>query len=103
MRGDFLSSSKNNKHNNNSKFGYIPGEGPQGLAQRSKNGMGNGSVDARSLNLSMRVKRLKLSGKMNLSPDVSTRKQVGEAESMLGESEGGGDRWWRNVGMEEGI
>jgi ABC-type glutathione transport system ATPase component len=94
MRGDFLSS--NNKH-----IGFIPGEGPQGLTQRKQNG--SGSIDARSLNLSMRVKRLKLSGKVNVAPDMSTRKQVGEAEAMLGEGGSGKTPWWRNVSMEEGM
>lgn len=65
------------------------------------------------MNLSMRAMRLKLSGKLRpgLLPDVSTRKQVGDAEAMLseeksGDSErgvGGEKPWWRNVGMEEGM
>lgn len=48
-------------------------------------------------------KRLKLSGKVSAPKDISTRKQVGETEAML---ESGGERpyrWWRNVGLEEGM
>jgi pyruvate dehydrogenase kinase 2/3/4 len=80
----------------------IPGE-PRGLT-RSVAGSGYGSSDniaAKSMNLSMRAKRLKLSGMISQS-DVSTRKQVGDAEAML-EKRAGEKPWWKNVGMEEGV
>ena len=59
----------------------------------------NGSIEQRSMNLSMRVMKLKLSGKV--SNDISTRKQVGDAEDMF--KEDGEKPWWKNVGMEEGM
>ncbi|KIW01178.1 uncharacterized protein PV09_07462 [Verruconis gallopava] len=87
MRGGFT-----NKVSNS-----IPGGAPRGLTQPISNG--NGSMDAKSMNLSMRVMKLKLSGKIGQPRAVSPRKQVGETEEMLG----GEKPWWRNVGMEEGM
>jgi pyruvate dehydrogenase kinase 2/3/4 len=85
MRGDFSSGNTLS----------IPGE-PRGL---TRSAAGNGSIAAKSMNLSMRAMKLKLSGKLN-KPDVSPRKQVGEMEAMLGSGE---KPWWKNVGMDEGM
>ena len=44
--------------------------------------------------------RLKLSGTI---PEISERKQVGDAEDFLGANDETKGAWWRNVGMEEGM
>ena len=74
------------------------------MTPRRRNGAS--SVSSKSMSMSLRAaasKRLKLSGKVSAPKDISTRKQVGETEAML---ESGGERpyrWWRNVGLEEGM
>ncbi|KAF4304551.1 hypothetical protein GTA08_BOTSDO07731 [Botryosphaeria dothidea] len=49
--------------------------------------------------MAARVKRLKIDNTMNW--EVSERRQVGDAESMV--NEGLKAAWWRNVGIEEGV
>ena len=35
--------------------------------------------------------------------EVSARRQVGDAESVVNPQGSMGEPWWRNVGMEEGL
>jgi len=46
--------------------------------------------------MASRTMRLKLSGK--LTREISERRQVGDAETMVNEG-----AWWRDFGMEEGL
>jgi hypothetical protein len=61
------------------------------------------------LTLAARGKRLKPSPSHEMgSREVSERRQVGDAESLVNMQGGSGtgkpeQRWWRNVGMEEGL
>jgi len=48
------------------------------------------------LSMASRTMRLKLSGK--LTREISERRQVGDAETMVNEG-----AWWRDFGMEEGL
>jgi pyruvate dehydrogenase kinase 2/3/4 len=67
-----------------------------------------GDLD-RSASVTLRAKGMRLKGGMGdlRSREVSARRQVGDAESMITTSmdEKGDGRapWWRNVGMEEGL
>jgi pyruvate dehydrogenase kinase 2/3/4 len=61
----------------------------QGLTRR-----GNASY------LAAKAMRLKLSGQIR--PEVSERRQVGDAEEMFAGKKVD-QPWWRNVGMEEGM
>lgn len=84
----------------------------QGLTHgKQKESRGNskfGDLD-RSASLTLARKGMKLKSKggsaMNLShSEVSERRQVGDAESIMDEStKGGRGPWWRNVTMEEGF
>jgi hypothetical protein len=78
---------------------------PQGLTQSTTTP--NGDLANKSANISMamasKAMKLKLSGKVSAPREVSPRKQVGDAEAMFVEGEGGKGAWWRNVGMEEGM
>ncbi|CZT24422.1 uncharacterized protein RCC_10147 [Ramularia collo-cygni] len=53
----------------------------------------------------MKVKGKKSGSMLNLpSREVSARRQVGDAESVVNpHSTGAATPWWRNVGMEEGM
>jgi hypothetical protein len=42
-------------------------------------------------------------GDIRKGREVSARRQVGDAESMVNPTTGTGTPWWRQVGMEEGI
>jgi pyruvate dehydrogenase kinase 2/3/4 len=106
MRGD---TSNNTTTTTTTTTQGIPGE-PRGLTRSvAAAGRNGNSVATQSMNLSMRAMRLKLSGKSS-TPDMSTRKQVGDTEAMLEGGSGGGGGggagerpWWKNVGMEEGM
>ncbi|KAH7064937.1 hypothetical protein B0J12DRAFT_734332 [Macrophomina phaseolina] len=54
---------------------------------------------SQAITMTARVKRLKMDNTMNW--EVSERRQVGDAESMV--NEGLKAAWWRNVGIEEGV
>lgn len=69
----------------------------QGLTRNSGKSI---SAQSQALTMASRVKRLKLDNTM--SWEVSERRQVGDAESMVNEGTMK-DAWWRNVGMEEGV
>lgn len=61
-----------------------------------------------SLNLAARAMKLKMKTKgLDIRQrEVSERRQVGDAESMVNpptQSTGDGTPWWRNVGMDEGL
>jgi len=62
-----------------------------------------------SLNLAARAMKLKMKTTKGFDVrqrEVSERRQVGDAESVINapeQSTGGGTPWWRNVGMEEGM
>jgi hypothetical protein len=59
------------------------------------------------LTLAARGKRLKSGMDETKRREVSERRQVGDTESMVNssmdEASGGKAKWWRNVGMEEGL
>ena len=70
----------------------------------------SGGLDrSASLTLAHRGKRLKSKNLGDIrNREVSERRQVGDAESVIyqnsmDESRGGRAPWWRNVGMEEGL
>lgn len=81
MRGEWLSGSINGPTT------------PQGLTRSEKYKTYNYNAAMAS-----RAMRLKLSGQ---NWEVSERRQVGDAESMVNDPNSGA--WWRNVGMEEGM
>lgn len=71
---------------------------------------------AAGLTMAHEAMKLKLKGNVSLTREVSERRQVGDAESMVnnpaaggrgGDSRGddGGAQkpWWRNVGMEDAL
>ncbi|KAI6859477.1 hypothetical protein KC334_g21597 [Hortaea werneckii] len=76
-----------------------------GLTRR----VGKNELDrASSLNLAARAMKLKLKTKgldQGLRQrEVSERRQVGDAESVVNSQSGrAGEPWWRNVTMEEGV
>lgn len=75
---------------------------PSSNSNRSKYGLDKGA----SLTLARKGMRLKSKGLVvDLShQEVSERRQVGDAESIMDESrKGGREPWWRNVTMEEGL
>ncbi len=67
-----------------------------------------GGID-RSASMTLAQKGMRLKGGMGdlKSREVSARRQVGDAESMItssmDEKADGRAPWWRNVGMEEGL
>lgn len=73
----------------NSNFGSAVA--PQGLTGRYMQGA----------TMASKAMRLKLSAK--ITREVSERRQVGDAESMLNAPDAGKGAWWRDVGMEEGL
>jgi hypothetical protein len=81
----------------------------QGLTRRHQiESSRSGGLDrSASLTLAARGKRLKPSPSHEMgSREVSERRQVGDAESLVNMQGDGGkpeQRWWRNVGMEEGL
>lgn len=68
----------------------------------------SGGID-RSASLTLMAKKgMKLKAKANANDmsfrEVSERRQVGDAQSIMDESSSGGrGPWWRNVTMEEGM
>lgn len=86
---------------------WTSGQQRQSLATRglARNSTSPDSYGARSsiggTMMAHKAMRLKLSG--TLSREVSERRQVGDAEEMFAEKGAGGQPWWRNVGMEEGL
>ena len=72
---------------------------PQGLTSP---GSANSSLSTRSTNSYHAAKsmRVKLRGTV---PEVSERRQVGDAEELLGANEETQGARWRNVGMEDGM
>jgi len=82
-----------------------PNSSSQGLTQKEKgHEMGFGGLD-RSASLTLARKSLKVKGSMSMtSREVSERRQVGDAESMMLDKKAGQNQpWWRNVTMEEGL
>ena len=75
--------------------------------ESSAPGRGGGLDRSASLTLAHRGMRLKNKGLADLkSREVSERRQVGDAEAVLNQPNSmdeKGVRWWRNVGMEEGL
>jgi hypothetical protein len=58
-----------------------------------------------AMSLDRNVKR-KIMGKKSMqmtSREVSERRQVGDAESLVNPQGGAGEPWWRHVGMDEGL
>ena len=69
---------------------------PTGLGE-SERKKPSASQISTQLSLRSKAMKLKLDGKVR---EVSERRQVGDAEEMLGADKTKG-AWWRNVGMEE--
>lgn len=66
-----------------------------------------GGLD-RSASITLAKKGMRLKGGMGdlQNREISARRQVGDAETMVNsmdEKTGGQAPWWRNVGMEEGL
>lgn len=81
---------------------------PQGLTQSSsKSPIGTPGQPRWMRNpnnaLASQAMRLKLSGKISKSRDVSMRKQVGDVEAEVNPPPAPQGVWWKNVGMEEGM
>lgn len=83
---------------------------PEGNTQAGRGGRGSNSTSAKSprtiQSLTMASRAMKL--KVNVSREISERRQVGDAEEMVnpqprrGNAEGS-QPWWKNVGMDEGL
>ena len=61
----------------------------------------------RGASLTMARKAMKLKGGDDRNREISARRQVGDAETMVnqhaGVNAGGQAPWWRNVGMEDAL
>ena len=96
------------------KYGTaVDSRSSQGLTRVGRQTESNRTGDLdRSASLTLARKGMRLKGKSmgDLSNrEVSARRQVGDAESMvnqpdsMGDAPGGSPRWWRNVGMDEAL
>ena len=85
----------------------------QGLTRvgRQTESSRSGGLD-KSASLTLARKGMRLKGKVSsdlTNREISARRQVGDAESMVNQRDsmsdapGANPPWWRNVGMEEGL
>lgn len=88
MRSDWENSARRSSRNQKTVL--------QGLTRQPGKSI---SAMSQAITMTARVKRLKMDNTMNW--EVSERRQVGDAESMV--NEGLKAAWWRNVGIEEGV
>lgn len=92
--------------NNNGGWAVADSRSSRGLARVGRQ---TESLDrSASLNLAARAMKLKMKthglGKELKQREVSERRQVGDAQSVLNETENAGAKpWWKNVTMEEGM
>lgn len=72
---------------------------------KTKNNNGNGLDRGARLTLAHKGMKLKSKGMSDLQfREVSARRQVGDAESVMNDKDGNRyEPWWRNVTMEEGF
>lgn len=85
MRGEWAANSTTSSSNSS-----VLASSPQGLTRQQMRS---------PLALASMYKRLK----DRANWEVSERRQVGDAESMVNDESGGKGAWWRNVTMEEGL
>ena len=109
MRDEWTS---NLVRNNDGVATYGPVEGPQ-VDSRSSRGLtrvGRQNELNRAAGLAMAHKAMRLKSRTNAGAqvdsrprEVSERRQVGDAESLVNNTGTNSQPWWRNVGMEEGL
>ena len=79
-----------------------------GQIESSKAATSRGGLD-RSASLTLAHKSMRLKSKAGVGREVSERRQVGDAETLVNQQNSmdepvqGRAPWWRNVGMEEGL
>jgi hypothetical protein len=71
----------------------------------SSQGLTRRQSELPSLTMAMSLKKkTKGKGAMQMTHrEISERRQVGDAESLVNPQGGPGEPWWRHVGMDEGL